>query len=150
MTLADAPARVRALTDLDSTLLVEAAAGTGKTALIAGRLTMLLVRGKPPRNIAAITFTELAASALSARVHTYVGELLAGKVPSPLREALPNGLSKTQRKTLSLGAARLDELTTSTIHAFCQSIITAYAVEANADPGARILDESQQNASFEL
>ncbi|WP_287177958.1 UvrD-helicase domain-containing protein, partial [Mesorhizobium sp.] len=40
--LADSSARRRALTDLDSTLLVEAAAGTGKTALMAGRLTMLL------------------------------------------------------------------------------------------------------------
>jgi UvrD/REP helicase N-terminal domain len=78
------------------------------------------------------------------------GELLAGKVPPPLREALPNGLSEAQRKTLSLAAARFDELTASTIHAFCQSIITAYAVEADADPGARILDASQQEASFKL
>lgn len=45
MTLADDPARLRILTDLDATLLVEAAAGTGKTALMAGRLTMLLVTG---------------------------------------------------------------------------------------------------------
>jgi ATP-dependent exoDNAse (exonuclease V) beta subunit len=37
--LADTDARIRALIDLDSTLLVEAAAGTGKTALIAGRVT---------------------------------------------------------------------------------------------------------------
>ncbi|MFM9848925.1 MAG: UvrD-helicase domain-containing protein [Hyphomicrobiaceae bacterium] len=150
MTLVDAFARARALTDIDSTMLVEAAAGTGKTALIAGRLTMLLVRGTPPRDVAAITFTELAASALSARVHRYVGELLAGKVPSPLREAFPDGLSEAQRKTLSLAAANLDELTASTIHGFCQSIITAYAVEADADPGARILDAGQQEASFKL
>lgn len=150
MTLPDASARSRALTDLDATLLVEAAAGTGKTALIAGRLTMLLARGTAPRNIAAITFTELAASALSSRVHKYVGELLTGTVPLPLRDALPNGLSEAQRKTLSLAAARLDELTSSTIHAFCQSLITAYGVEAGADPGARPLDASQQEASFKL
>jgi ATP-dependent exoDNAse (exonuclease V) beta subunit len=47
--LADAPARLRALTDLASTLLVEAAAGTGKTALMAGRLTMLLASGAERR-----------------------------------------------------------------------------------------------------
>src|SRR5262245_5848650 len=105
MTLADAASRTRALTDLDSTLLVEAAAGTGKTALMAGRVTMLLIRGTPPANIAAITFTELAASALSARVHRFVGELLAGRVPPPLREALPTGLSSMQRETLSTAAA---------------------------------------------
>lgn len=62
--LADIAARLRALTELDSTLLVEAAAGTGKTALMAGRVTMLLANGAEPGSIAAITFTELAASAL--------------------------------------------------------------------------------------
>jgi CRISPR-associated exonuclease Cas4 len=37
----DKAARLRALTELDSTLLVEAAAGTGKTSLLAGRVIML-------------------------------------------------------------------------------------------------------------
>ena len=46
--LADRNARVRALTDLDATLLVEAAAGTVKTALMAGRLTIMLTRGIEP------------------------------------------------------------------------------------------------------
>ena len=46
--LADTAARLRALTELDSTLLVEAAAGTGKTALMAGRVTMLLAHGAEP------------------------------------------------------------------------------------------------------
>jgi len=75
--LADTAARLRALTELDSTLLVEAAAGTGKTALMAGRVTMLLAHGAEPGSIAAITFTELAASALGARVQRYVDDLLA-------------------------------------------------------------------------
>ena len=83
MTLADDPARLRILTDLDATLLVEAAAGTGKTALMAGRLTMLLARGTEPGAIAAITFTELAASGLATRVQRYVEELLAGAALAP-------------------------------------------------------------------
>jgi CRISPR-associated exonuclease Cas4 len=147
--LADAPARLRALMDLESTLLVEAAAGTGKTALIAGRLTMLLVSGIRPANIAAITFGELAASELSARVHRYVDDLLAGRIPVAMRSALPGGLSGEQRRVLSAAARRLDELTTTTIHAFCQSIICSYAVEADVDPGARILDASQADMAFE-
>lgn len=149
MTLADGSARLRILTDLGVTLLVEAAAGTGKTALMAGRLTMLLARGAEPGSIAAITFTELAASALSARVHRYVDELLAGRVPDPLRVALPEGLDTDQRRALSSAAARLDELTTATIHAFCQTIISSYAVEADIDPGARILDAVQAAAAFD-
>src|SRR6266581_741564 len=106
--LADHTARVRALTELDSTLLVEAAAGTGKTALMAGRVTMLLACGAEPRSIAAITFTELAASALGARVHRYVHELLADPVPEPLQAALPEGgLTDTQRRALSAAQDKL-------------------------------------------
>jgi CRISPR-associated exonuclease Cas4 len=147
--LADESARLRALTELHLTLLVEAAAGTGKTALMAGRLTMLLASGVEPRSIAAITFTELAASALGARVHRYVEDLLAGRIPKPLREALPDGLTDAQRRTLSEAAGKLDELTATTIHAFCQTIICSYAVEADIDPGARILDATHAEAAFE-
>jgi ATP-dependent exoDNAse (exonuclease V) beta subunit len=147
--LADEAARLRALTELDLTLLVEAAAGTGKTALMAGRLTMLLMSGAEPRSIAAITFTELAASALGARIHRYVDDLLAGRMPKPMREALPDGPTEAQRRALCKAAGRLDELTATTIHAFCQTIICSYAVEADIDPGARILDATQAEAAFE-
>jgi CRISPR-associated exonuclease Cas4 len=144
--LPDIDQRFRVLTDLDSTLLVEAAAGTGKTALIAARVTMLLLRGTSPRAIAAITFTELAASELAARVDSFVKSLLAGVVPPPLIPALPNGLSEAQRSALSSAAAQMGELTTATIHAFCQALITAYAIEAGVDPGSRILDADQAEA----
>jgi len=145
----DTAARVRALTDLDTTLLVEAAAGTGKTALIAGRLTMLLAKGWQPANIAAITFTEAAASELSVRVHSYVDDLLNNRIPASLKEALPNGLSYEQRDRLSSARAKLDELTASTIHGFCQVIIHSYAVESDIDPGARIIDATQAAVAFD-
>ena len=137
--LVDQPARLRALTDIDATLLVEAAAGTGKTSLIAGRLTVLLASGVPPASIAAITFTELAASELSVRVHRYVEQLLAGEIPESLRLAFPQGLQAAHRLALAAAANRLDQLTITTIHAFCQIIICSYAVEADIDPGAQIL-----------
>lgn len=146
--LADLPARRRTLEDLGSTLIVEAAAGTGKTALMAGRVTMLLASGAAPSAIAAITFTELAASSLSSRVHQFVGELLAGQVPLPLRCALSNGLDERRRSALASAAARLDELTTTTIHGFCQAMIKAHAVEADIDPGAVIIDADQADAAM--
>ncbi|WDZ79054.1 UvrD-helicase domain-containing protein (plasmid) [Ensifer adhaerens] len=147
--VADSAARFRVLTDLGATLLVEAAAGTGKTALMAGRLTMLLARGVEPRTVAAITFTELAASSLAARVRGYIDELLTGGVPAPLRLALPNGLEQSQRAVLSSAVQNLDGLTVATIHSFCQSIISSYAVEACVDPGVRILDATQAATAFD-
>ena len=61
----DAAGRLRALTDLDATLLVEAGAGSGKTSVLAGRIALLLAAGRAPESIAAISFTEASASETS-------------------------------------------------------------------------------------
>lgn len=145
---ADKTARQRALSALDATLLVEAAAGTGKTAIMAGRVTLLLASGVAPRNVAAITFTEFAASELASRVQSYVAALLRGETPKPMRAALPDGLNAAQQRNLLDAAAHIDELTATTIHAFCQILIRDYAVEAHVDPGAQILDRVQMEAAI--
>lgn len=144
--LSDAAERLRALQDHDTTLLVEAAAGTGKTALIAGRVTMMLTQGVEPRHVAALSYNEFAASELSERIGGYVQTLLAGKTPDPLKVALPNGMTSAQRSYLEEANAKLDQLTSCTIHAFCQTLLTAYAIDATIDPGARILDAQAQEA----
>lgn len=145
----DAAARTRALSELSSTLLVEAGAGTGKTSLIAGRVTMLLLSGVAPAEIAAITFTEAAACELSDRVHAYVTELLAGSTPEPLKPLLAQGLDDDARDRLARAADRLDELTAATIHGFCQILLADYAVEADIDPGAEVVDEDNATALFD-
>ena len=53
--LPDTAARERALLDFDTTLLVEAGAGSGKTALMAGRVALMLAHDIPARDIVAIT-----------------------------------------------------------------------------------------------
>lgn len=144
----DAAARVRALTELGATLLVEAAAGTGKTALIAGRAAMSLLSGIQPRELAAITFTQAAADELQLRINRYVGDLLKGDIPVCLLPVLGSGLSAEQHSSLNTAAKNLDELTVTTIHGFCQKIIVSHAVEADIDPGARMMDGPQADAEF--
>ncbi len=159
--LSDTKHRRRALTDHTSTLLVEAGAGTGKTSLLAGRVALLLASGVHPRNVAAITFTELAASELLQRIQEYVRELVSGNVPEPLQIAMAEdfadgqseplslaasaaeGLTDKQMESLSSAAAALDELTCTTIHGFCQRLTTPYPIEANVDPGAVMMDEGE-------
>src|SRR3954467_15280898 len=80
----DEPQRRRALADLGSTLLVEAAAGTGKTSLLAGRVAMLLAEGNDPSSIAAITFTERAAAELRTRLEKFASALVTGVIPEAL------------------------------------------------------------------
>jgi ATP-dependent exoDNAse (exonuclease V) beta subunit len=159
--LSDETNRRRALTDHSSTLLVEAGAGTGKTSLLAGRVALLLASGIHPRNVAAITFTELAASELLQRIQEYVRNVLNGNVPEPLEIAMAEDVTSGQMETLSLAAsaakgftdkqmeflslaaAALDELTCTTIHGFCQRLTTPYPIEANVDPGAVMMDEGE-------
>jgi ATP-dependent exoDNAse (exonuclease V) beta subunit len=149
MRLADEEQRRRVLTDLGSTLLVEAAAGTGKTSLIAGRVAMLLVNGHAPGHIAAITFTELAAGELTLRIHSYVESLLNGQIPKVMALALPRGLSVDQNANLVAARQHLGEITTSTIHGFCQEVIRSYAIETGLDPGSRVIDGPSADAMFE-
>ena len=147
-TLSDDAARRDAIAIHDRSFLVEAGAGSGKTAVMAGRIAMLLAGGVEPRHVAAVTFTEFAASELLIRVRAFVGALAAGESPTELRAALPGGLSEKQRRHLAAADAALDEMTCSTIHGFCQRLITPYPVEADIDPGAAVMDRDQAALAF--
>ena len=147
-TLSDDGARRDAIAVHDRSFLVEAGAGSGKTAVMAGRIAMLLAEGITPRSIAAVTFTEFAASELLIRVQAFVSDLAAGNIPEELRVALPDGLSEEQRCNLMAADEALDEMTCSTIHGFCQRLITPYPVEADIDPGAGVMDRDQAELAF--
>ncbi len=146
--LTDDAARRRALTERDASLWVEAGAGSGKTALMAGRVVLLLADGVPPDRIAAITFTELAAAELHDRIHRMAHDLLAGTVPVELATALPDGLSRERRAALEAGAAHLDDLTATTIHGFAFDLIRPHPVAADLDPGAAPMDAAEAELAY--
>ena len=56
----DEAARERIRTDLDTNMLVEAGAGSGKTTSLVGRMYALVERGEAVERIAAVTFTRKA------------------------------------------------------------------------------------------
>lgn len=146
--LKDDRARCDAIRFHNRSILVEAGAGSGKTAVMAGRIAVMIAEGVSPRSIAAVTFTELAASELLSRVREFVAELSAGKIAAELRVALPDGLSEPHRDNLTAASAEIDEITCSTIHGFCQRLIKPYPAEADIDPGAGILDRNQADLTF--
>lgn len=147
-TLKDDGARHDAISRHDSSILVEAGAGSGKTAVMAGRIAVMLAQGVAPRAIAAVTFTELAASELLARVRDFVSDLAAGHIAPELAVGLPDGLSQAQRDNLITATAAIDEITCSTIHGFCQRLIKPYPAEADIDPGAIVMDRNQADLVF--
>ena len=146
--LADDAARRQAIAVHDRSFLVEAGAGSGKTAVMAGRVALLLARGIPPRSIAAVTFTEFAASELFIRVKAFVDALARGDIPAELRVALPHGLTDEELRCLAAAQDAIDDMTCSTIHGFCQRLITPYPVEADIDPGAVVMDRDQADLAF--
>ena len=147
-TLVDDAARRDAMAVHDRSFLVEAGAGSGKTAVMAGRIALLLARGVPPKAVAAVTFTELAASELFIRVKAFVDALADGAIPPELQVALPDGLSVEQRRCVAAAREAIDDMTCSTIHGFCQRLITPYPVEAGIDPGAAVMDRDQGDLAF--
>ncbi|MGE7370312.1 UvrD-helicase domain-containing protein [Neorhizobium sp. NPDC001467] len=146
---ADLDARRRALTDFKSNILVEAAAGTGKTSLMAARVAMMIASGIEPSKIAAITFTEPAASDLEARIRWTIAELRAGKIPPALAKILTQPLDADALARLEAAVPRLDEITATTIHGFCQGIIRSHGLAAGLDPGSRVVDATVAEALFD-
>ena len=146
--LKDDIARRDAISVHDRSFLVEAGAGSGKTAVLAGRIAAMLAEGIAPKSIAAVTFTELAASELLIRVRDFVTDLATGNIPPELRIAFPDGLSDAHRTNLAKAAVCIDEITCSTIHGFCQRLIKPYPVEADIDPGASVMDRNQADITF--
>lgn len=146
--LKDDSARRDAISLHDRSILVEAGAGSGKTAVMAGRIATMLAQGVAPRSIAAVTFTELAASELLSRVREFVADLSAGTIATELRVALPDGLSQANCNSLAAASTVIDEITCSTIHGFCQRLIKPYPAEANIDPGAGVIDRNQADLTF--
>ncbi|TIP11325.1 exodeoxyribonuclease V subunit beta [Mesorhizobium sp.] len=149
MIIPDLEARRCALTDFQSNILVEAAAGTGKTSLMAGRVAMMLAGGIDPASIAAITFTELAASELEARIRWTVDELRSDRLPPALSGVVRLPLSDRQRNRLEETAPRVGEIAATTIHGFCQTILRSHGLNAALDPGARVIDQTLADALFD-
>ena len=115
---------------LDETLFVEAGAGTGKTTQLVSRIVNLVVeRGVRLSSIAAITFTEAAASELSSRVW----EAFEAQERSATDELV------RERSRAAIADADLAAITT--LHGFAKRILGEHPVAAGLPPQVDILDD---------
>ncbi|GLZ51349.1 UvrD-helicase domain-containing protein [Actinomycetospora sp. NBRC 106378] len=116
--LPDDDVRDRIRNDLDSTLFVDAGAGSGKTTVLVDRIVRLVESGVPLRHIAAVTFTEKAAAELRDR----------------LRESLEEaGLDDACRE--------LDGAAIGTLHSFARRILSEHPLEVRLPPLVDVLDD---------
>ena len=121
--LSDDASRRAVCERLDTTMLVEAGAGSGKTTLIVDRLLALVKSGISIDGIAAVTFTRKAANELRERFETR----LEHEAPADAR--CRNALRERERMFIG------------TIHAFCGRILRENAIEAGLPPSFEELDD---------
>ncbi|HLV75960.1 MAG TPA: UvrD-helicase domain-containing protein, partial [Vulgatibacteraceae bacterium] len=107
----DQEQRDRILNDLDTNLLVEAGAGSGKTTAMVGRMVQLIRTGRAEVDqIAAVTFTRKAAAELRERFQE--------RLEREYRSALESG-DDAARDRFGRALASLDGCFIGTIHSFC-------------------------------
>src|SRR5262245_35397198 len=132
--LADVKARSRILTEFRTTFFVEAAAGTGKTTSLVGRIIGLIRSGVGTlARTVAVTFTEPAAGEMKLRLRLEI-EKARGSAPPEERARLDRALEE-------LELARI-----GTIHAFCGDLLRERPIEAGIDPAFTMLDDEEAAA----
>ena len=104
--------RDRIVRDLDTNLLVEAGAGSGKTKSLVDRVLAHVDRGTPLERIAAVTFTRKAAAELRERIEV--------ELEKATRAA---EAGSERRDRLERARAQLDRAFIGTIHAFAARLL---------------------------
>ena len=106
---------------LDTSYVIEASAGTGKTTQLVQRIVDVIAAGADVERIAAVTFTVAAAGEMKLRI----GE-------------------KLEQAGHAHAVRRLERAFVGTIHAFCANMLRQRPVEAGVDPGFEELAEPER------
>ena len=112
-------------------ILVSAAAGSGKTAVLVERIITKITEGESPIDIdrlLVVTFTNAAAGEMRERVQNAIEKKL---------ELEPDNVHLQKQANLVRNAQ------ITTLHSFCQNVIKNHFNEIDLDPGFRIGDEAE-------
>lgn len=123
--------QLKAITTRECNLLVAAAAGSGKTAVLVERIIRIITNEDNPIDIdrlLVVTFTSAAAAEMRERIADAISKAL---------EVNPN--SKVLQRQLTL----LSRANITTMHSFCLDVIKNYYHIIDLDPTFRISDETE-------
>ena len=126
------PAQKSAIDTRDCNVLVSAAAGSGKTAVLVERIISMIT--DPDKNIdidrlVVVTFTKAAAAQMKDKIRKALDLML---------DENPGDVNLLRQITL------LNNAQITTIDSFCLWIIRNHFPEVNLDPGFRIMDEGEK------
>lgn len=128
---------------------VSANAGSGKTHVLANRVIRLLLAGTDPGKILCLTFTRAAAAEMSNRIFATLGQWVTLDEDELIRRihgvsgiAQFNADRLVQARRLFARALETPGgLKVQTIHAFCESLLQRFPLEAEVSPGFEVLEE---------
>lgn len=115
----------------NKSLLVSAAAGSGKTAVLVERIIRMITEGDNPRDIdrlLVVTFTRAAASEMRERIQAAIEKKLE---------------SEPENEHLRKQAVLIQFAQITTIDSFCLYIIREHFDQLDIDPGFRVGDEGE-------
>ncbi|MBA3542276.1 MAG: UvrD-helicase domain-containing protein, partial [Deltaproteobacteria bacterium] len=136
--LVDAEARRAIREDLVSSLVVEAAAGTGKTTEMIARIIAVIRTGAATLDrIVAVTFTEKAAGEMKLRLRTELERA---------RNAVTSG---DERDRLEAALEKLEVARVGTIHSFCTDLLKERPIEARVDPLFEVAAEDEADHLYQ-
>ena len=141
--------------DPSNSAWVSANAGSGKTHVLAQRVIRLLLNGTDPSKILCLTYTRAAAANMSNRVFSTLSEWTSfGDAELATRIAALDGRRAdrdTMRRARRLFAEALETpggLKIQTIHAFCESVLHQFPLEANIPAHFEMLDPQMEASLF--
>ncbi len=131
------PEQLRALETTDRTVLLSAAAGSGKTATLTERLIRMITAKKDPLDVSrmvVVTFTRAAAAELRERIAKALNEALA---------------ADPDNKHLLRSSLLLPSATIRTIDSFCNDLVRSHAEMLGIAPHYRIADPAEKKLLME-
>ena len=152
--LATLDPRQGAAADPESHVWLGASAGTGKTQVLSARVLRLMLDGVSPQAILCITFTKAGAAEMAHRIHERLAawvRMSDGDLRLDLRAlGLDWDRPGLMERARSLFATVIDSpggaIRVQTIHAFCQTLLASFPLEAKLLPGFRAIEEDEAGA----
>ncbi|GLR65532.1 double-strand break repair helicase AddA [Acidocella aquatica] len=145
-----ANAQQREASDPKISAFVAASAGSGKTKLLTDRLLRLMLAGSAPDKILCLTYTKAAAAEMTIRLNKRLGDWVV--MDKPDLEAALRALDVTvNHANLTLARKLFADvldlpggMRIETIHAFCQSLLRRFPLEAGLSPHFEVADEVEE------
>ncbi|MBO6519427.1 MAG: double-strand break repair helicase AddA [Rhodospirillales bacterium] len=135
----------------EASVWVSANAGTGKTGVLVDRISRLLLAGVEPERILCLTFTKAAAAEMANRLAELLGrwsampdDVLTMELRALGENPVDDELLARARRLFAMTLEAPEGLRIRTIHAFCESLLGRFPLEADISPDFRVMDDRDQ------